>query len=158
MTEAAPKPNDKLLDNDPRVTYRRTLTIESLCLRADGTLEKVAARERPGSQLVRISAARIFASGKPRRSGFTLLPAEPLEPRVAALLGKDILLNRGSAARTVGPGCDRQVRARLDQVDGIMVYATLLEDDPWATVAPFKAGEAGAWHGLSFIGSAAPSL
>ena len=66
-------------------------------------------------------------------------------------VGQEILLLRGSQGRMQGPGHERRVRARLLSADLINVQAELLEDDPNATVAPCKAGEAGIWHGLSFI-------
>lgn len=47
------------------------------------------------------------------------------------------------------------MRARLDRVDHVNVFATLLEDDSDETVAPFKAGEAGIWHGHSFVETSA---
>lgn len=46
---------------------------------------------------------------------------------------------------------ERRVRARLDEVDGHFVHATLLEDDPNAICPPKLAGESGTWHGLSFV-------
>lgn len=73
------------------------------------------------------------------------------------LVGKAIHLNRGSSGRPTGKGRDRLVRARLDRIEGNMVFATLLEDDPDAGSAPYKAGEEGCWHGLSFIAGRAPS-
>lgn len=142
---------DRLKDNDKRVSFSRILTIEALQHAQDGTLLKVSARQRPGSQLVHISAKRIHSDGKLRASGFTLLRAEPLPAKLQALLGQEFRLRRGSRGRTVGEGCDRIVRARLDRVENQMVFATLLEDDPLATAAPKKTGESGIWHGLSFI-------
>lgn len=73
------------------------------------------------------------------------------------LIGKAIHLNRGNSGRPAGKGRGRLVRARLDRIEGIMVFATLLEDDPEACSAPYKAGEEGCWHGLSFIAGRAPS-
>jgi hypothetical protein len=67
------------------------------------------------------------------------------------LVGKEILLVRGSRGRREGPGHERRVRARLDSIDGVMVHATLLEDDPHASASPTKAGEHGTWHGHSFV-------
>lgn len=156
MTALTIEPGDRLKDNDKRVTYNRVLTIEGLHRATDGSLEKVSARERPGGQLVRISVKRIFAEGKARASGFTLIRQEPLDPRMVALLGEEIRLRRGGRGRTVGPGCDRLVRARLDRVEGSNVFATLLEDDPLATTDPKLAGESGIWHGLSFIDNLNP--
>lgn len=151
MTALTIEPGDQLKDNDKRVTYNRVLTIEGLQRAADGSLEKVSARVRPGGQLVRISVKRIYAEGKVRASGFTLLRQKPLDPRIVALLGEEIRLRRGGRGRTVGPGCERLVRARLDRLDGHNVFATLLEDDPLATTDPKRTGESGVWHGLSFI-------
>lgn len=53
--------------------------------------------------------------------------------------------------RTRSAGCERNVRARLDSVSTFDVFATLLEDDPIATIAPFKAGESDVWSGHSFV-------
>ena len=51
---------------------------------------------------------------------------------IADLIGKEIMLVRGSRGRHVGIGHERRVRARLDAVDGMLVQATLLEDEPSA--------------------------
>lgn len=68
------------------------------------------------------------------------------------LAGQEVILLRGSRGRFTGPGCERQVRARLDSIDVCqLVRCTLLEDDPLATMAPIKTGESGCWHGLSFL-------
>lgn len=66
--------------------------------------------------------------------------------------GQEIILVRGSRGRVDGPGRERRVRARLVSATTTNVHAVLLEDDPLATTAPYKAGEAGVWHGLSFLG------
>lgn len=145
-------PADKLRDNDPRVTYTRVLTIEEVLPAGDGKPARVAARESGYGRRVYIACSRIFPdSGTPRRSGFTHLPPPELSPAIKKLLGQEIVLRRGSRGRATGQGCERTVCARLDRVDGIMVFATLLEDDPMASLAPFKANESGLWHGLSFI-------
>lgn len=66
--------------------------------------------------------------------------------------GEELRLIRGSRGRLNGPGCERQVRAKLISIDPLMnLVCTLLEDDPLATAKPNKAGESGVWHGLSFI-------
>lgn len=78
-------------------------------------------------------------------------PITPIPQEIKALIGKEIGLRRGSQFRPIGPGCDRIVRARLDNVEWGCVHATLLEDDPLATIGPGKAGESGVWHGLSSI-------
>ena len=71
----------------------------------------------------------------------------------AVAIGEEVVLIRGSRGRPLGsgPGHERCLRARLDAFQAGTVYCTLLEDDPNATVAPFKSGESGVWHGLSFI-------
>lgn len=97
MTATTIALGDRLKDNDKRVTYDRTLTIEALHHAPDGSLEKVSARERPGSQLVHISAKRIHAGDKPRASGFPLFRQQPLEPRISALAWT------ASRARTCSP-------------------------------------------------------
>jgi len=65
--------------------------------------------------------------------------------------GDVVILTRGSRGRRSGPGHEREVLARYIGAKNIMVYCELLEDDPDATTAPFKAGERGIWHGRSFI-------
>lgn len=67
------------------------------------------------------------------------------------LLGQEVLIIRGSRGKTDGPGRERAVRCMLDAVEGQMVHATLLEDDPDATVAPWRCGDTGTWHGRSFV-------
>lgn len=84
-----------------------------------------------------------------RRTGFSVVRDDAGHLR--ELVGKEITLIRGSRGRTRGPGMEREVRAMLDAVEGGMVFATLLEDDPLATVKPHKAGESGVWHGRSFV-------
>jgi hypothetical protein len=69
-------------------------------------------------------------------------------------VGDEVILIRGSRGRgpDSGPGFERQVRARYLGGNGPLdLKCELLEDDPHATVAPFKAGEVGIWHGESFI-------
>lgn len=67
--------------------------------------------------------------------------------------GDEVVLVRGSRGRgpESGPGYERQVRARYLGGQNGMVQCELLEDDPNAGTAPFKAGEVGWWHGESFI-------
>jgi len=77
--------------------------------------------------------------------------SEASDAVVSALVGKEILLRRGSEQRRSGVGKLRTVRARLDRVEGHNVFATLLEDDPFAAARPSEAGEDGVWHGRSFI-------
>lgn len=67
------------------------------------------------------------------------------------LIGKEVLIIRGSRGKTDGPGRERAVRCMLDAVDGQMVHATLLEDDHDATCAPWHCGDSGTWHGHSFV-------
>lgn len=76
---------------------------------------------------------------------------------VSALVGKEVLLLRGSEQQLSGVGKLRTVRARLDRVEGDNVFATLLEDDPFAAARPSKAGEEGLWHGRSFIAGVLPT-
>lgn len=67
-------------------------------------------------------------------------------------IGDDVTLIRGSRRRTSGPGCERRIKARLDSIDcHLNVFCTLLEDDPLATTSPYRAGQSGLWHGLSFL-------
>lgn len=65
--------------------------------------------------------------------------------------GQVVTLLRGSRGRETGLGCGRRVRARLQSATPYAIHAVLLQDDQLAAVAPFKAGEAGVWHGLSFL-------
>ena len=66
-------------------------------------------------------------------------------------VGQQIVLIRGSRGRREGPGCERRVRAQLIAATAYNVHAVLLEDDALATSSPKRNGEAGVWHGLSFI-------
>ncbi|MEJ6003770.1 hypothetical protein [Paucibacter soli] len=141
------KIGDRLKDNDPRSSHR-VLTITSLELVTDSGLQSVRAKGPAGPE-VSIATRRIYSDGKARRSGFDLVPTDP--PALAQFVGREVILVRGSRGRNEGAGRERRVRARLDRVDHVNVFATLLEDDPDATCAPFKAGEAGIWHGHSFI-------
>ena len=65
--------------------------------------------------------------------------------------GQVVTLLRGSRGRDTGLGCGRRVRARLQSATPYAIHAVLLQDDQLASVAPFKAGEAGVWHGLSVL-------
>ena len=65
--------------------------------------------------------------------------------------GETVILTRGSRGRTSGPGCEREIKARYIGARGNMVYCELLENDPLATVPPYKAGERGYWNGRSFV-------
>ncbi len=68
-------------------------------------------------------------------------------------IGDEVRLVRGSRSRKEGPGCERLVRARLNGIDAMQnVKAVLLQDDPLDVAPPRKIGEAGIWHGLSFLG------
>ena len=67
------------------------------------------------------------------------------------LIGKEVLIIRGSRGKTDGPGRERAVRCMLDAVDGQMVHATLLGEDQDATCAPWHCGDSGTWHGHSFV-------
>lgn len=69
------------------------------------------------------------------------------------MVGDEVILTRGSRGRgpESGSGFERDIRARYIGGDQHNVRCILLEDDPNATVAPFKAGEAGTWNGYSFI-------
>lgn len=86
------------------------------------------------------------------RAGWTLV-REPSAQEIAvrALVGQEVVLLRGSRGRLDAMGRERRVRARLDDANAHMIHATLLEDDPHASSPPFKAGETGSWHGLSFV-------
>lgn len=66
-------------------------------------------------------------------------------------IGDEIQLFRGGANK-IGIGCKREIRAKLNYIDtNHMISCTLLEDDPLASMSPFKSGETGLWNGLSFI-------
>ncbi|WP_126447979.1 hypothetical protein [Sulfuricystis multivorans] len=62
--------------------------------------------------------------------------------------GDEVILRRGSCGRgpETGPGYGRDVRARYLDGNEFYVFCELLEDDPGASVPPFKAGEEGCWH------------
>ena len=145
------KVGDQLKDNDPRCSYR-VLTVTALGMKSTTGVAFVRARSAAGRE-VSISTRRIHSDGKVRKSGFSLISTDP--PALAAFVGREVVLVRGSPGRKEGPGRERRVRARLDKIDPLNVWATLLEDDPDATVAPFKAGEAGIWHGHSFVETSA---
>lgn len=67
--------------------------------------------------------------------------------------GDEVVLIRGSRGRgpESGPGFERRLRAKYVGARKNMVRCVLLEDDPNATGKPFKAGEAGWWHGRLFV-------
>lgn len=67
------KVGDKLKDNDPR-TANRVLTITSIGVIGVSGSESVRAKGRAGPE-VSISTKRIHTDGKPRRSGFDLVPS-----------------------------------------------------------------------------------
>lgn len=141
------KVGDQLKDNDPRSSHR-VLTITSLGMVTENGPQSVRGKGRAGPE-VSIAVRRIHCDGKARRSGFDLVPTDP--PALMQYVGREVILVRGSRGRLEGAGRERRLRARLDKVEHVNVYATLLEDDPEATVAPFKAGESGIWHGHSFV-------
>lgn len=145
----SPQVGDRLRDNQR--ASRPSLIIEELRLGEEGVIVQVGAREGARSRLVWISIKRVHPDQTVRSTGFTLLPRIELPHEILALMGKEIGLRRGSRSRSLGPGCERIVRARLDKVEYECVHATLLDDDPLATIGPMKAGESGVWHGLSFI-------
>lgn len=66
------------------------------------------------------------------------------------LIGKEVLISRGSRGVSVGPARERDVRCMLIAVQGPMVHATLLEDDPVAELGPRKCGHI-IRHGHSFV-------
>lgn len=86
------------------------------------------------------------------RRGWVLV-TQPTQTHLQLIsrVGQEVFILRGSRGRVEGPGHERKVRARLDRVGRVCINATLLEDDPHATVAPFKAGHQGVWHGHSFV-------
>lgn len=146
------KAGDRLKDNrDPHIKTFRTLSVVSVTADSAGVVTAVQARQHSAARLVTIGAKSIHPQDSTRRTGFTILARPPVDERIVALLGQPITLHRGSRSRTSGPGCNRFVSARLDRVEGIMVFATLLQDDPMAGTAPYKSGESGMWHGLSFV-------
>ncbi len=68
-------------------------------------------------------------------------------------------VRRGSDGREPGDkGCTRYVEAKLIGGRGNEVYCTILEDDPLATVGPFKSGENGHWSKGCFVENCHPSL
>lgn len=67
------KVGDTLKDNDPRMGHR-VLTITSIGVIGIHGAESVRAKGRAGPE-VSISTKRIYMDGKPRRSGFDLVPA-----------------------------------------------------------------------------------
>ena len=67
------KIGDKLKDNDPRMSPR-VLTIVAVGVRTEHGLLDVRAKDRGGREFS-ILAHRIYADGKPRRSGFDLIPS-----------------------------------------------------------------------------------
>lgn len=81
------------------------------------------------------------------------LQAAPYQRPDGIKPGDEVTLIRGRRGRgpESGPGFQRKLRARYISGDRFHVCCTLLEDDPDATVAPYKAGEDGYWHGASFI-------
>lgn len=141
------KIGDRIRDNDPRSNHR-VLTITGFGMVTEAGVQRVRAKPVNGRE-VSIGTARIYADGKPRRTGFSVVTDD--DDQVREMIGMEIKLIRGSRGRTQGPGMEREVRAVLDGVENGMVFATLLEDDPMATVKPTKAGDSGVWHGLSFV-------
>jgi hypothetical protein len=142
-----------LHDNDPR-RKSRILKVTGHGVTTASGLHHVRAQPVGGGREVAIACRRIYADGRLRSSGFSVVetaihPTE--EDPILALVGKPIWLLRGSRGSHAGPGSFRRVRAILDGVDGHLFYASLLEDDAYATVAPFKRGECGIWHGRSFV-------
>lgn len=140
---------DRMRDN--KRAGRRPLIIERFRLGSDGQIVHVGAREGVGCRLVWISIRRVHSDATRRSTGFTLLPRVELPHEIRVLIGKEVGIRRGSRFRAFGPGCERIVRARLDKVECECVHATLLDDDPLATLGPMKAGESGVWHGLTFV-------
>lgn len=67
------KVGDHLKDNDPRSSHR-VLTITSLGLVTVAGLQSVRAKGMSGPE-VSIATRRIHTDGKPRRSGFDLVPS-----------------------------------------------------------------------------------
>lgn len=102
----------------------------------------------PGQPLVDIRTGLIDFDGTQLPGRYMLVRASPA---ALGLIGKPIWLRRGSARRASGLGRNRLVLARLDCVIGTNVWATLLQDDPGASVAPFAAGHQGVWFGEAFI-------
>lgn len=60
--------------------------------------------------------------------------------------GSEVLLHRGGVGQWQGParvGMGRFVRGRLLGARGVEIWVQLLQDDPWARVPPWHAGECG---------------
>lgn len=94
--------------------------------------------------------AQAFATGTmpPARSVTRALnyPARLYEEDgVKLLFGDTVLVRRGSAQRTEGPGRDRYVRMRVIGASGLDCYCQLLEDDPYDTVGICHVGDKGCW-------------
>jgi hypothetical protein len=81
------------------------------------------------------------------------MQSRPYQRADGIKVGDEVVLVRGARGRgpESGPGCERAIRALYVGGNRFNVYCELLEDDPHATVAPFKSGERGLWHGYSFI-------
>ena len=142
-----------LHDNDPRRQHR-ILEVTGHGVTTTMGLERVHARPVGGGREVSIACRRIYQDGRLRARGFSVLADTERASRpesMRALIGKPVWILRGSRGRNEGPGCFREVRAMLDDIEGELVHATLLQDDPHAVVGPYKTGEQGIWHGRSFV-------
>lgn len=65
---------DQIKDNDPRMSYRRVLTV------AEVLPNGVAAKDTSG-RLFLILRRRIYTDGKPRRNGFDLIRPASMAPK-----------------------------------------------------------------------------
>lgn len=126
-------------------------------------LESTRSKDKSERTVLRVDSGAATLTGVPElvvpvatmlgpRARWTLV-REPSAQEIAvrALVGQEVVLLRGSHGRLDGMGRERRVRARLDGANAHMIHATLLEDDAYASSPPFKAGESGGWHGLSFV-------
>jgi len=142
-----------LRDNDPR-RKNRILKVTAHGVTTTMGLEHVRAQPVGGGREVAIACRRIYGDERQRSRGFSVVESEiqfAEEDPMLALIGKPIWLLRGARGRHAGLGSFRRVRATLDRIEGHVVHATLLENDPLATVEPFETGQNGIWHGRSFV-------
>jgi len=60
-------------------------------------------------------------------------------------VGELVIIRRGSRARKVGPGKERNVPARYLSTNGYDLFCQLVEDDPYSVGGWDKAGDIGHW-------------
>jgi hypothetical protein len=75
LADSGIKVGDVIVDNDPRMPNRR-LTIGEFVVSGGDIYARAKGRARGNaSRMIEIRLDRIHTDGKPRRSGFSLLPA-----------------------------------------------------------------------------------